>query len=81
MVRSNGSFLLEGLSTQQLNPVVYTLVRLGQMSRALQLVDDMQSNGVQPDIATHNTILKGYALRGDAVEAVRYYNAMLQRVS
>lgn len=80
IIRISGSFLLEEISTRQINPVVYTLVRLGELNRAIMLVEDLRACGISPDIATHNSILKGLALLKNPTDAVLYYNDIVQKV-
>ncbi len=51
--------LLGGLDRNFYNNTLFALIRSGEMDKAVQLVQSMEEQGIEPDITTHNTILKG----------------------
>merc|ERR1719498_566143 len=46
------------------------------MHRAVELLGDMRTSGVEPDIITYSTIVKGYCASGDVDRAFRVLNDM-----
>ena len=60
------------------NEVIYTVMikgncEIGQLSSAMQLLNQMKNNGIHPNIRTFNTILRGCARHGDLASAELVY--------
>jgi len=76
---TGGSFLGEGLGIEHFNRVLRIFVRLGQMVRAHEMLEDLQKHGIQPNIDSYNAIIYGYALLGRVESATDYYNCILKK--
>lgn len=60
--------------------LIKTCVNRGSLWRAMHILDEvMPANGIEPDVITYNTLLKGLSRVGDAPTMKTYFNQMLAK--
>ena len=58
--------------------LIKACVNRGSLWRAMHILDEvMPSNGIDPDVITYNTLLKGLSRVGDAPTMKSYFNQMI----
>ena len=62
-----------------LNTLLDACCRCGDLASAGQLLDDMASLDIAPDLITYSTLIKGYCQKGDLDKALELFGAMRRR--
>jgi len=58
------------------NTMIDACARCGCMDRAPQLLESMRKEGVEPDLVTYSSLVKGYSLAGDVRRGFKVFEEM-----
>ena len=64
------------MNTICFNSLIDSCARCGAMDQAARLLEDMTELGVELDLITYSTIIKGYCIKGDLEQAQAVFHSM-----